>query len=278
MGLPIKLFGALHRVEMEDSSQIYSQGEFGDSPRDRVLAQLEVHPLQMQSTASPLRSHAQNTMQGNGRKKRNNQRMKKRASSKPASSQCAYNAQDQDRSDTSGDQAAPSANHNMDATRTNATCDSKASAHNEANSSTPAEVNAVWPENATTLMLRNIPNRYTPEELLAEMIAVGFDNTFNFFYLPIDFSTKRNRGYGFINFRDTESVKKFVEAFHQQRLQRYSTQKILEVSPALTQGFDANVSQYVRKDAQRIQNPWFRPMIFFFKEEDTAVAHVPEQT
>jgi len=276
IGLPLQLIGAFHR-----------DGEFGDSPRDRVLAQLEVGASQMKSPAFLPESVEQNSMQGSSRKRGSDQRSKKQGPSlKPASNQCASDAaldqvdglvQDQDGSGRIGDQVAPWSKDNVDIAKTNDTSESKTSVPNQAKSSTPAEVNAAWPENATTVMLRNIPNRYTPEELLAEMIAAGFDNTFNFFYLPIDFSTKRNRGYGFINFRDPENAKKFVEAFHQQRLTRYATQKILEVSPALTQGFDANVSQYVRKDAQRIQNPWFRPMIFSFDEEENALAQLSKQ-
>jgi len=131
---------------------------------------------------------------------------------------------------------------------------------------------ADWPETATTVMLRNIPNRYTVEELIAEMLAAGFEASFDFFYLPIDFNTKRNRGYAFINFRAPSDAQKFVATFHRQRLTRYATQKILEVSPALTQGLDANIAQFVKKDAQRIQNPWFRPMIFNRDGEDRALA------
>mmetsp|Transcript_44037 Transcript_44037/g.94363 ORF Transcript_44037/g.94363 Transcript_44037/m.94363 type:complete len:233 (-) Transcript_44037:359-1057(-) len=119
-----------------------------------------------------------------------------------------------------------------------------------------------WPAETTTVMLRNIPNRYTAEELLAEMIAAGFEDTFDFFYLPIDFKTKRNRGYSFINFFSAHWAAQFVKAFDGERLTRYSTLKILEVSPAVTQGFEANVARYVRKDAQRIKNAWFRPMVF----------------
>jgi len=119
-----------------------------------------------------------------------------------------------------------------------------------------------WPKETLTVMLRNIPNRYTAEEVLAEMLALGFEGTFDFFYLPIDFTTKRNRGYSFINFREAADASRFVCAFHGKHWTRHASQKILEVSPALTQGFEANVAQYVRKDAQRIQNPWFRPMIF----------------
>ena len=34
---------------------------------------------------------------------------------------------------------------------------------------------------------------------------------------------------------------------------------IRSVTRAFTQGYDANVAHYLRKDAQRIQNPWFSP-------------------
>merc|ERR1719436_552093 len=108
-----------------------------------------------------------------------------------------------------------------------------------------------WPEGYTTVMLRNIPVRYTAEELLADFMEDGFDGTFDFFYLPIDFHNKRNRGYGFVNFRSVELTRKFVGVFHGRRLTRYSTQKIIEVSPAITQGFDENFNHYARKDAQR---------------------------
>lgn len=127
---------------------------------------------------------------------------------------------------------------------------------------TPERLVEAWPEPGTTVMLRNIPNRYTAEELLAEMLSEGFEDTFDFFYLPIDFRTKRNRGYAFINFHSSDLTKRFVMSFHHWQLTRYTTQKVLEVAPALTQGFDANVAQYIKKDSQRIQNPWFRPMIF----------------
>jgi len=122
-----------------------------------------------------------------------------------------------------------------------------------------------WPAKTTTVMLRNIPNRYTSEQLLAELLANGFEGNgldFDFFYLPIDFDSKRNRGYSFINFTDETLAKRFFYTFNLRRLTRYTTQKILEVSPAVTQGFDANVQQYARKDALRIKNSWFRPMIF----------------
>jgi len=119
-----------------------------------------------------------------------------------------------------------------------------------------------WPDSITTVMIRNIPVRYTAEELLAELLKEGFQGTFDFFYLPIDFKTKCNRGYGFVNFRQAADCRRFAGIFNNWRLSRYASKKVLEITAAITQGFEANVAQYARKDAQRVKNEWFKPMIF----------------
>jgi len=54
----------------------------------------------------------------------------------------------------------------------------------------------------TTVMLRNIPNKYT-REMLVNQLCVDYKGLFDFMYLPIDFKNKCNVGYGFINFRIT---------------------------------------------------------------------------
>ncbi len=50
----------------------------------------------------------------------------------------------------------------------------------------------------TTLMIKNIPNKYTQKMLLAT-IDEDFRGQYDFFYLPIDFKNKCNVGYAFIN-------------------------------------------------------------------------------
>lgn len=37
----------------------------------------------------------------------------------------------------------------------------------------------------TTVMVKNIPNKYT-QEILVEEFTVNYENKFDFFYLPID--------------------------------------------------------------------------------------------
>lgn len=37
----------------------------------------------------------------------------------------------------------------------------------------------------TTVMVKNIPNKYT-QEMLLEEFTVNYENKFDFFYLPID--------------------------------------------------------------------------------------------
>lgn len=114
----------------------------------------------------------------------------------------------------------------------------------------------------TTAMTRNIPNKYTPEELLGEFASKGFLGTFDFLYLPMDFNNRVNLGYCFINFESTEMLENFIAVFSGQQLRRYTTQKIIEVYSAKTQGFKSNCVKFLKGGCKRIQNPWFRPMVF----------------
>jgi len=139
-------------------------------------------------------------------------------------------------------------------------------APSHATEGTSGKASDPFPAGTTTVMLRNIPNRYTPEELLEEMLGHGFEGCFDFFYLPTDFGTKKNMGYGFLNLSTPALAESFRCTFDRRRLTRYVTQKVLEMSPAVTQGFQANVMKYLKHQAGRVQNPWFRPMIFVPEE------------
>ncbi|CAE7253837.1 ML4 [Symbiodinium natans] len=96
----------------------------------------------------------------------------------------------------------------------------------------------------TTVMLRNIPNRYTRDMLVARLDK-GYKNLYDFVYLPIDFSSKCNVGYAFINFRTPSAAHRFHNEFHmtktKQCLPGFSSSKVAEVSFARVQGRDQNM-------------------------------------
>ena len=68
-------------------------------------------------------------------------------------------------------------------------------------------------EEKTTIMMQNIPNKFTKELLISE-INREFKGKYNFFYLPIDMKNNCNVGYAFINFIDLESLKSFYDYYH----------------------------------------------------------------
>eukprot|EP00249_Psilotum_nudum_P023302 c28822_g2_i4 orf=1188-3749(-) len=62
----------------------------------------------------------------------------------------------------------------------------------------------------TTLMIKNIPNKYNSTMLLAA-IDENHRGTYDFFYLPIDFKNKCNVGYAFINLTSPQHIIPFYQ-------------------------------------------------------------------
>uniref|UniRef100_A0A7S1AC06 Mei2-like C-terminal RNA recognition motif domain-containing protein n=1 Tax=Noctiluca scintillans TaxID=2966 RepID=A0A7S1AC06_NOCSC len=121
-----------------------------------------------------------------------------------------------------------------------------------------ADKTAMW-EGVTTLMVRNIPVRYTQEMLLREWPN---NSTYDFLYLPVAANRKRNVSFAFVNFISSESALAFRTRWHKQRLVHFNTQKPLDISPADIQGRDDNILQVVRQKTFRIRNKYFLPAVF----------------
>lgn len=101
----------------------------------------------------------------------------------------------------------------------------------------------------TTLMLRNVPNRYTQKELIDELNALGFTGSFDFFYLPMDFGSMGNVGYSFINFVNVEwaaQCQKDLDGHAFKKHQRKVRVKLATFSVAHLQGLEANLRHYER--------------------------------
>mmetsp|Transcript_11850 Transcript_11850/g.21388 ORF Transcript_11850/g.21388 Transcript_11850/m.21388 type:complete len:578 (-) Transcript_11850:678-2411(-) len=95
----------------------------------------------------------------------------------------------------------------------------------------------------TTLMIRNIPNKYSQKMLLA-MLDKGYSGCYDFFYLPIDFKNRCNLGYAFINFRNGADSAGFYEEFHNKRWHDFNSKKVCEITYARVQGRQALVEHF----------------------------------
>lgn len=114
----------------------------------------------------------------------------------------------------------------------------------------------------TTIMFRNIPNRFSPEGLREVIRDKGFATSMDFFYMPMDFQNQCNLGYAFINFVNVDELDRFTQEFHGQKLPLYKSHKVCEVCPARVQGLKANVDHF-RKSAARGSIPdEYKPVCF----------------
>lgn len=114
----------------------------------------------------------------------------------------------------------------------------------------------------TTVMLRNIPNKYSQSLLLDAVNLKGFSTLYDFFYLPVDFRNGCNMGYAFINFIWHDIASDFIAVFRGFRLPALRSTKVCDVSWARIQGLQANVDHYRNNPINNLADPFFRPLIF----------------
>lgn len=112
----------------------------------------------------------------------------------------------------------------------------------------------------TTLMIRNIPNKYTQQMLLAE-INQRHRGNYDFFYLPIDFKNKCNMGYAFINFMEAESIIPFYKEFDSQKWTNFNSEKVCAISYARLQGKQAMITRFQNSSLLE-KHESYRPLVF----------------
>merc|ERR1719436_1115181 len=129
---------------------------------------------------------------------------------------------------------------------------------------------AAW-EDTTTIMMRNIPNKYTQGMMLTELNETNFLGLYDFFYLPIDPDTNANKGYAFVNFVEPSAAWMFKITFEGRKMKFFNSTKHVSVMPATLQGFDANYAHYSSSRVSR-GDPAARPLFLRAPSQNTLVA------
>lgn len=114
----------------------------------------------------------------------------------------------------------------------------------------------------TTVMIRNIPNRFSQRDLAHELESVGFAGCFDFLYIPLDLGTMSNVGYAFVNFTHPMHAVRCMEVLplHHFKQQRKAG-KGVAVSAAHMQGLEANLKHYEKSAVNTSRLRQRRPVV-----------------
>lgn len=115
----------------------------------------------------------------------------------------------------------------------------------------------------TTLMIRNVPNRYDRTMLMKELDQLGFTGSYDFLYLPVDNATNWNVGYAFVNFEEPEDAQRCMKIMdsHQFLHFRHGKRRTAHVSAAHIQGLEQNLAHCSTTSLLSAPAPWLRPWV-----------------
>jgi len=112
-----------------------------------------------------------------------------------------------------------------------------------------------------TLMLRNIPNKYTQEHLLEDLEK--YKRSITFLYCPSDFRNSCNLGYAFLTFADAAGAEQFWAEYNGRQLPRFPlSTKVLVVETARVQGLAANIERFRSSSVLGVLEDESKPMLF----------------
>ncbi|XP_073058333.1 protein MEI2-like 5 [Primulina eburnea] len=123
-------------------------------------------------------------------------------------------------------------------------------------------------DSRTTLMIKNIPNKYTSKMLLAA-IDETHKGTYDFLYLPIDFKNKCNVGYAFINMVSSSHIVTFFEAFNGKKWEKFNSEKVASLAYARIQGKAGLISHFQNSSLMN-EDKRCRPIIFQSEGQGTS--------
>ena len=98
----------------------------------------------------------------------------------------------------------------------------------------------------TTIMIKNIPNKFT-RDLLLKIIDQNFKGAYDLFILPTDVNRYKNFGYAFINFTCSYYIPYFYGLFNGKKWGSTNSRKICEITYSKIQGRNNLLSHYNNK-------------------------------
>ncbi|KAJ3157019.1 hypothetical protein HDU89_002429 [Geranomyces variabilis] len=113
----------------------------------------------------------------------------------------------------------------------------------------------------TTFMIRNIPNKYTQQMLIA-FLNRTHKGQFDFLYLRMDFKNRCNVGYAFINFTGSAAILSFAERVVGKKWSKFNSDKVCTLSYANIQGKNALIQKFRNSSVMLEAQDW-RPKIFY---------------
>ncbi|KAL5979535.1 hypothetical protein ACLOJK_019440 [Asimina triloba] len=117
----------------------------------------------------------------------------------------------------------------------------------------------------TTLMIKNIPNKYAVLLYTSKMILATIDEhhqgKYDFIYLPIDFKNKCNVGYAFINMINPKYIVTFYQAFNGKKWEKFNSEKVASLAYARIQGKAALIAHFQNSSLMN-EDKRCRPILF----------------
>ena len=126
---------------------------------------------------------------------------------------------------------------------------------------------ALGKDDRTTIMIRNIPIKYTDEVLQKELEM--FDGKYDCLYMPFDFEKGGNKGYSFLNLTNPYHVLLFYDAFQNKSWQFFDSKKICELNYANFQGINE-----IKKHAKNYRGSK-KPAFFINTDESKNAIEIP---
>jgi len=124
----------------------------------------------------------------------------------------------------------------------------------------------------TTVMIQQVPFKYTQTKFMNEVNSNGFAGTYDFLYLPVNARNHGNRGFGFINFLSASSAEEFYIKYHGQNLINHQATLPLSVIPSDVQGFEESATRFfetwqLRKKKRHSEPVFMKPLPAHLREK-----------